>query len=43
MDIYDLPNKELEIMVIMMLTILVRRIDKHSETFNEWKIYEIIK
>lgn len=38
MEVYELPNREFEIMVIMVLTILGRRMDKHSENFNRQKI-----
>lgn len=34
MQISNLPNKELKVMVIKMLTQLRRRIDEHSENFN---------
>lgn len=38
MEICDLPHKELEIMVIMMLTVLGRMMDEPSENFNKWEI-----
>ena len=35
MEISNLPDKELKVMVIKMLTELGRRMEEHSENFNK--------
>ena len=35
MEISNLPDKEFKVMIIKMLNELGRRMDKHSENFNE--------
>lgn len=35
MKMSNSPNKEFKVMVVKMLTKLERRMDKHSENFNE--------